>query len=344
MLSEELRARIAQLNRDIAWRSGVTGTATDHANSDDTNSLARNDGPNPSLFVRWRRDPSLRAAESFIGEPHDLSSVVAGEVVEHSKGTFYRVRRSVVEVSADEWTEVVRNRGSWFCNALNDLHPELQALGEAFPHRSIFLDLETCGFSGTPLFLVGLLRPLDGTLVVEQLLARNYAEEPAVLAHLWSVLASYDVLITFNGKSFDWPFLVDRSVAHRLKPPPGMRWPDRSQLPGLRGNVTNGESIPKAHTHCDLLHLARRYWKRKHELKNCRLQTLEYALCGRRRRGDIPSYLVGDAYHRFVRTGDARHLEQVLHHNCVDLITLAQLSLRMLRESVEACPPPLAAG
>src|SRR5262245_5661492 len=107
MLSEELRARIAQLNRGIALRSGVTGAATARANSLDPDSLARHDATNPSLLTRWRRDPALRAAEPFSGEPRDLSSLLAGEVVEHSKGTFYRVRRSVIEVSADEWAEVV---------------------------------------------------------------------------------------------------------------------------------------------------------------------------------------------------------------------------------------------
>src|SRR5206468_730554 len=98
------------------------------------------------------------------------------------------------------------------------LRPEVESFVQAFPGRVLFLDLETCGFSGTPLFLIGLLRQMDGDLVVEQLLARNYDEEPAVLVEFWSLLRQCEVLVTFNGKTFDWPFVLDRSTVHRIRP------------------------------------------------------------------------------------------------------------------------------
>ena len=53
-----------------------------------------------------------------------------------------------------------------------------------------FSTLETCGLSGSALFLAGLLRPIDGRLAVELLLARDYSEESAVLASLWQRLAT----------------------------------------------------------------------------------------------------------------------------------------------------------
>ncbi|HYO25081.1 MAG TPA: ribonuclease H-like domain-containing protein, partial [Lacipirellulaceae bacterium] len=86
----------------------------------------------------------------------------------------------------------------------------------AFPRGVLFLDLETCGFSGSALFLAGLLRETEGRLAVELLLARDYSEEAAVLASLWRRLGECTSIVTFNGKSFDWPMVVDRTRRHRL--------------------------------------------------------------------------------------------------------------------------------
>jgi uncharacterized protein YprB with RNaseH-like and TPR domain len=139
-------------------------------------------------------------------------------------------------------------------------HPELAAVAEHFPDGTLFLDLETCGFAGAPIFLAGLVWRSAGVLVLDQLFARHYAEERALLETLRSIAGTHQVLATFNGKSFDWPMVRDRSTRHRL----GQR-PIRS----LRKRA-----IRKADdlTHCDLLHHARRRWKRV--LPDCKLQTL----------------------------------------------------------------------
>ena len=123
---------------------------------------------------------------------------------------------------------------------------------------------------------------------------------------LWEGMRSRGVLRTFNGKSFDWPMVSDRSVLYRLD---------------AAGHTRDFDH------HIDLLHHARRQFRR--ELPNCRLQTLEWYLCGRRRTGDIPGSEIPSAYHDYVRTGDAREMKSILHHNALDLITLLQLSLRM---------------
>ena len=152
----------------------------------------------------------------------------------------------------------------------------------AFPHSVLFLDLETCGLGSSMIFLVGLVRVGDDGLIVEQILARNYQEERSILEALWQRVAGVEALVTFNGKSFDWPLVQDRTTYHRF----GVR-PARSSL-----------------FHCDLLHHARRKWR--HVLPNCKLQTLESMLCGRGRKDDIPGQLIPQAYHNYVRSG--RHV------------------------------------
>jgi len=244
-------------------------------------------------------------------QDRDLESLAPGEVVAESSGQFYRIRQPVADFRSRELDELLGQDPQDFLPH-ESLHPELDSFARAFPSRALFLDLETCGFSGAPLFLIGLLRHVDGELVVEQLLARDYAEEPAVLDHLWGLLPNYDVLVTFNGKAFDWPFVVDRTTAHRL-------------------SRTRDRVVPP--THCDVLPLARRFWKSQLNLPNCKLQTLEAVLCRRYRSGDIPGHLIPDAYHRFVRSGQAQQLGEILQHNALDLVTLAQLALMLVSRS-----------
>ena len=170
----------------------------------------------------------------------------------------------------------------------------------AGPEDLVFFDLETCGLGSTPLFLIGAMVFEDGVLIVRQYLARDYSEEAAAMALFAEQLRGRRTLVSFNGKSFDAPFLRTRSAA--LAAP-----------------------FPEPPTHLDLLHLARRRWKR--ELPNCRLQTLESHLCGRQRHDDVPSHLIPEVYHEFVRTGNAWQMAGVMKHNKLDLITLAHIML-----------------
>jgi len=161
------------------------------------------------------------------------------------------------------------------------------------------LDLETTGFWGCPIFLVGLLLEEDGRLVTHQLLARDYPEESGILRLAEELLRDKRLLITFNGKSYDVPCLRERAAYHRVP----------SRLHEL--------------AHVDLLHPARRRFRR--ELPDCRLQTLEREVVGIYRTGDIPSRDIPDVYHAFAATGEIRILLPVLHHSRVDLLTTARL-------------------
>lgn len=182
---------------------------------------------------------------------------------------------------------------------------DLAAFVAALPDRTLVLDLETCGLAGAALFLVGLLRNIAGRPTIELLFARNYAEEPAILQSLWQLLTGYDVLVTFNGKAFDWPLVCERSVRHRLA----------------------GTYSTQTLQHVDVLKHARRRWRR--QLPDCRLQTLERHVCRRQRSGDIPGHLIPAAYADFVRTGFERDLEAVLYHCALDLLTSFDLALRL---------------
>ncbi len=238
------------------------------------------------------------------GDKPETSALPAGVECETDSGLHWLVETPLEALWRDGRRYVERARPS-FQQAAGDanLHRDLRGLVEHFPRRLLLLDLETCGFAGSMIFLVGLLHERNGQLLLSQLLARNYAEERPVLESLWQIVEGKQVLITFNGKSFDWPMVQDRSTLHHLR----------------------REQAPTEMTHCDLLHHARRRWKQ--QLPNCKLQTLERYVCGRRRVADIAGQDIPQAYHNFVRSGDAWQMRSILHHNALDLVTLLQLSL-----------------
>ena len=173
------------------------------------------------------------------------------------------------------------------------------------PQDVIFMDLESTGLAGTPLFLIGTMTWEGAGLVVRQFFARDYSEEAAVISHFLRAARGKKLLVSFNGKAFDVPYIRVRAAATGL--------PFRLDA-----------------DHLDLLHVCRRTWR--DALPDCRLQTLESRVCGRVRHSDIPGSEIPEAYHQYVRTGNAVEMLEVLEHNRQDLLTLAELMVRL--------PPP----
>jgi uncharacterized protein YprB with RNaseH-like and TPR domain len=171
----------------------------------------------------------------------------------------------------------------------------------------LFLDTETTGLAGgtgTYPFLIGLAWWEGGGLEVEQLFMREYSEERSLLAALAERLAERPVLVTFNGKSFDWPLLETRYRMTRTIP-----------LPALRA-------------HLDFLHPARNLWRLR--LGSVRLSQLERYVLGWDRGADVVAELIPRIYLDFVRAGHAEPLVPVFHHNQMDLRGLAGLSGRIV--------------
>lgn len=168
-----------------------------------------------------------------------------------------------------------------------------------------FVDLETLGFIGRPVFMIGVLEPRGprGARLI-QYLARDYAEERDMIRSFLRRHGSKGTWVSFNGKAFDLPFLRDRCRYHRLQPPE-----------------------PKSHI--DILHEARPVWR--DVLPDCRLKTLESHVCGLWRRDDLDGFLVPHAYHAFVENGNPADIIRILQHNRHDLVTLGRL-FRILRD------------
>ncbi len=171
------------------------------------------------------------------------------------------------------------------------------------PESFVFLDTETSGLAGgtgTYAFLIGVGRFTDEGFILSQFFMRDPYEEPAQLAALQSALVDCEVLVTYNGKSFDVPLLNTRFI-------------------------TNGEPPTlNSYKHIDLLHIARRIWRDRLESRT--LGSIEtHILQLPRTEEDIPGWMVPAIYFDYIKTGDARPITNVLYHNAMDIISLASL-------------------
>ena len=303
MLSDRLRRRLEALNR----RPTSDDEETPHFR------VIRDEAEAPALGEE-REQTARCSVVSLQDEPDSLP----GHERITSWGSHWVIQRRIDQL----WPTFSRYWPPRTLAAGDGRHADMCALQEVFPQRAVFLDLETCGFAGTSIFLVGLLHGSNEGLMLTQLWARSYAEEKAMLQSLWCLISSQQVLVTFNGKSFDWPQVHDRSTLHHL----GRRVERENHVVSLKNSArlepTDDRPEPM---HVDLLHHCRRRWRR--QLPNCRLQTLERFICGRRRVGDLPGSDIPDAYHDYVRTGRLDQVQAILHHNALDLVTLLQLAI-----------------
>ena len=223
-----------------------------------------------------------------------------GEEISNAHGAHYQTERL--------W-ELHRRHGSIAIVDLGALAHDLLdpisagAIRGVPPEKWCFLDTETTGLmggSGTYAFLIGVGRITPQGFRVRQFFMRDYAEESSVLAALAEHLKPFQVMITYNGRTYDQPLLETRYRMVRQRPP--------------------FASIE----HLDLLHGARRLWNLRFD--SCRLVELENQILGVERQGDLPGDLIPYVYFEYVRTQEIFRLMPVFHHNAIDILTLACLT------------------
>ena len=179
------------------------------------------------------------------------------------------------------------------------------------PQELLFFDLETTGLSGgagTTAFLAAFGRfaspgKAPSRIEIAQYLLLDYPGEPDFIEGVIKEFAAPapPFAVSYNGKSFDSQILKNRCLMNGAMPP--------------------------AHFHADLLHPARRLWKKK--LPDCSQATVEVSVLGLDRGGDVPGALAPDIWFSFLRSGDNRELLSVCDHNGRDISGLASLFLAL---------------
>src|SRR5262245_39488426 len=98
-------------------------------------------------------DDTLAAGFATEREPAEPARFLANsQECETASGKHLRLRRPLAELwpSADAQSD---RRAAGLASS----HFELASVAEHFPTSTLFLDLETCGFAGSPVFLAGLV-------------------------------------------------------------------------------------------------------------------------------------------------------------------------------------------
>ena len=215
----------------------------------------------------------LRPARYFVEE------LISGQVVATSAGEHFETEKLY---------QRHRRHGSIDISSLIELPDDLldslsgNTILKSHPKRWAFLDTETTGLAGgagTYAFLIGVGSIDEEGFRVRQFFMRDFGEEASLLARLTEYLSGFDVLITYNGKTYDVPLLETRYRMARSKPP-------FARL-----------------AHLDLLHGARRLWKLR--LDSCRLVDLENQILGLEREGDLPGEMIPYYYFQYLRTQQA---------------------------------------
>ena len=181
----------------------------------------------------------------------------------------------------------------------------------------VLFDTETTALgtgTGTLPFLIGVGTWQGSQFVTTQLLLPDQSDEAGYLDALEQLIPGDACLVSYNGRTFDWPLLVTRYRLH-------------------------GRTPPTHAAHFDLLPLARTLWR--HRLADARLASVERAICGVKRDHDLPGALVPARYLEYLRSGHGGMLRDVIEHNRQDVVSMA-LILRVLAQDL--APASRAAG
>ncbi len=223
------------------------------------------------------------------------------KVIENEHGVYLRTR----ETYSSEYKHGLYKIKKFFKQLNHDILSTIASsddfkIKEDIIDNILFIDTETTGLmggTGTVSFLIGLGYFNNEEFVVEQYMMRDYDEETAMLIDIKNILKSYNIVVSFNGKSFDIPLIQTRLILNRLK------------MPGF--NI-----------HVDLLHSARRLWS---FLDSCSLNSLEVNILDYERIDDIPGHLIPGLYFEFLENKDLKQLVPILEHNRYDILSLVTL-------------------
>lgn len=221
---------------------------------------------------------------------HDRYSDVASKFLKNLEGMSYC---EIVDL-LDE------NRYSKKCR--NNI---LKSISLTDPENFKFMDIETKGLSNVPIILIGVAELKDDKIIASQYFLRDYTEEAGIIEAYLSHLDEDSVHVTFNGKTFDIPFIKNRCRYNRIP-------------------------ADLDHAHLDLMYFAKNLWA--DELPNCQLQTIEKEMFGIKREGDVPGQYIPGYYDTYLEKDNIGPVVPIIEHNAQDIISLASFLDKMYRD------------
>ena len=181
----------------------------------------------------------------------------------------------------------------------------LRSISLTDPENFKFMDIETKGLSNVPIILIGVAEIKGSSIVSSQYFLRDYSEEASIIDAYLSHLDEDSVHVTFNGKTFDVPFIKNRCRYNRIEADFDL-------------------------AHLDLMYFAKSLWGDK--LPNCQLQTIEKELFGFDRVGDVPGQYIPGYWDTYFQKDNIGPVVPIIEHNAQDIISLASFLEKMYED------------
>ncbi|GAB4184639.1 MAG: metal-dependent exonucleaseMrfB [Calditrichia bacterium] len=234
---------------------------------------------------------------------HQLAEITDGEIRAYKNGYYY-YRQKKYHFFDEPY---VRELADDFMNirSLSKIMPEIEGVDLSFKEL-LFFDLETSGISGgagTVAFLIGGAQVDEEAVTVYQWILPDFSHEHLILHEFHQFVQGFKGIVSFNGKTFDVPVIKNRYRLNRLE-----------------------EEVDDL-IHLDLLHPARRLWKKR--LGSCKLQNLEKHILQIYRQEDIPGELIPSVFFNFLYGEGLDEFKIILEHNFLDLVNLVKVGLYM---------------
>ncbi|HRU39693.1 MAG TPA: ribonuclease H-like domain-containing protein [Candidatus Goldiibacteriota bacterium] len=170
----------------------------------------------------------------------------------------------------------------------------------------LFVDIETRSLNfETAIIIIGAGYFEENKYRVDQFTALNEAGEYEIIQEFKKLLPGRKAFVTFNGKSFDIPY-IDSRLAY---------YGDTYQ------------SLTEDYHNFDLLHFSRCAFKDMYG--SYKLKEMETKLLGKSRKDDIDGSEVDYYYSRYLQTGKADFINPIVYHNNIDIMSLAELTGRI---------------
>ena len=163
------------------------------------------------------------------------------------------------------------------------------------------IDIETLGLTECPLFLIGIATFDNTHLIVDQIFVRELNEEKAALHFLEEHLKGKKAIITFNGKSFDIPFIRKRMERFDL-------------------------SHDISHPHFDLMWLSKKVFL---DVSGFSLSIIEEEIFNLKRKDDVSGAAIPSYYMKYLRSKNISSVVPIIDHNKQDLITTANIFMKL---------------
>lgn len=183
----------------------------------------------------------------------------------------------------------------------------------------LFLDIETLDLYDSPMIMIGLGYFINSSFEIHILYARDVSEEIAICEHLKNcVFPNFKSFVTFNGRSFDIPYMANRFLYYY------------NSNPMIRDNDKPYDSINTIYHHIDLYHNCRRKFKGLYEKYS--LTHMEEKLLDLKRENEMPSSLIGFSYRKYLQDPDryVGLMKECIDHNFFDVYSMPLLLQKLL--------------